>query len=375
MKIHILYSKFFDYEGNNFSIGGVETYLLNLSKLLIENKYNVDIYQFANFPFEKDYNGIKVHGIKVNISKYNKAKKELLNYVQKNNKSYDTDILIFGSDYMICQSKFKNTIGIQHGIAWDITSYSKEKNMTNILNIIRQSLGSIKKYNRYSKVKCLVAVDYNFLNWYRTQVKNVNNYIKVIPNFVEKFNENKTSDSNCIRIIFARRFVSYRGTKLFASVIKKIIDSNQYNIKVTIAGEGPDENYLHSTLDGYKEIIFTKFEPNESFSVHCNQDIAVVPTLGSEGTSLSLLEAMGAGCSVIATNIGGMTNIILNRYNGLLIEPNEKQLENAIIELLTNETLRNDLSYKALETTKITFNKLNWDNQWIDVINNILEVK
>ncbi|WP_420491566.1 glycosyltransferase [Neobacillus drentensis] len=48
--------------------------------------------------------------------------------------------------------------------------------------------------------------------------------------------------------------------------------------------------------------------------------------LGSEGTSLSLLEAMAAKCAEIATNVGGMTNIILDNYNGLIINPDESEL-------------------------------------------------
>lgn len=368
--IYILHNKFLDNLGEKFSIGGVETYILNLAKLFMTSNYNVKIYQFSKFNFTREYDGLKIIGLKVSQKKFESDKKKLYKFLINNEKiNYKDDVLIFGSDYMIVKNDFCNSIAIQHGIAWDILSYKNEKNISNIFSIFLKMLGSIKKYIRYSKVNEIVAVDYNFLNWYRTQIKNINNKIMVIPNFVKNIVVRKDYSCECIKIIFARRFVEYRGTRLFTNAIEKILKLNLYNLKITIAGEGPEAIFMHNKLDCFKNVKFIKYNPDDSYEIHKNNDIAVVPTLGSEGTSLSLLEAMGAGCAVIASNIGGMTNIIIDHYNGLLIEPNEDSLVNSLLLLTNDYELRKKLGLNASMTTNESFNKSNWDKKWLDVLN------
>ncbi len=367
-KLFILVSDFFKFNGKNINLGGVQTYCLELSKLFIKNQFDVTIYQFANDDFETSYEGVRVVGKKVPIKNYNKAKRVLYKkFLEDAKPDKNNDILLFATDYMIVKNDFIKSIAIQHGVAWDITSYKKESNTSNILKIIYNSIGTIKKYMRYKLVNNIVAVDYNFLNWYRTQVKNINNEIIVIPNFVGTINRRELLKDGTIKIIFARRFVPYRGTRLFVKVIERLLDEFN-NLQITIAGEGPDEQLIKDNLNKYQNVCLTRFSPEESFEIHSKHDIAVVPTLGSEGTSLSLLEAMGAGCAVVCTNVGGMTNIVLNRYNGIMISPSEEELYAALKELIENYELRKLLSQKAVETVQHSFNKERWDNEWLKIV-------
>ena len=103
--------------------------------------------------------------------------------------------------------------------------------------------------------------------------------------------------------------------------------------------------------------------------IHRDKDIAVVPTIGSEGTSLSLLEAMASGCAVICTNVGGMTNIVLNGYNGLMISPEEEELYRALNQILDNNQLRSSLQKHAYATIRSSFSLAKWQEKWIEVIN------
>lgn len=367
-KLFILVSDFFKFNGKNVNLGGVQTYCIELSKLFIKNQFDVTIYQFANDDFETSYEGVRVVGKKVPIKNYNKAKRMLYKkFLEDAKPDKNNDILLFATDYMIVKNDFIKSIAIQHGVAWDITSYKKESNTSNILKIIYNSIGTIKKYMRYKLVNNIVAVDYNFLNWYRTQVKNINNKIIVIPNFVGTINRRELLKDGTIKIIFARRFVPYRGTRLFVKVIERLLDEFN-NLQITIAGEGPDERFIKDNLNKYQNVCLTRFSPEESFEIHSKHDIAVVPTLGSEGTSLSLLEAMGAGCAVVCTNVGGMTNIILNRYNGIMISPSEEDLYVALKELIENYELRKFLSQKAVETVQHSFNKERWENEWLNIV-------
>lgn len=361
--VYIIYSQFFDRDGKSIQVGGVETYIYNLCKHFYSANICAIIYQFANSNFITYYEGFKVVGVKAISKNYRKNSRVVANAIKKVF-DYKNDILIFASEEYVVPFKSENIIAIQHGVSWDIP------NNSNIyLNHIKNSMRAIIEYRNLKHCNKIVCVDYNFLNWYRATYKKCN-YRKfyVIPNFCEiSAIKRDYKLRNETKIIFARRFVNHRGALLFASVARKIIRKYP-NVKICFAGTGVCEAKMKATLEGCSNVEFTTFLSDDSIKFHSNFDIAVVPTLGSEGTSLSLLEAMGAGCAVVCTNVGGMTNIILNRYNGIMISPSEEDLYVALKELIENYELRKFLSQKAVETVQHSFNKERWGNEWLNIV-------
>ncbi len=170
-----------------------------------------------------------------------------------------------------------------------------------------------------------------------------------------------------IRVIIARRFVDYRGIALIAPIINKL--SNQYKFEVNFAGDGPLKPYLESLFSNNSKVKIMRYDPSESFRVHKEHHIAIVPTLGSEGTSLSMIEAMAAGCMVISSNIGGLSNIIINGYNGLLVMPNPQEMERALSTALDDFDFSKNLAKNGLNSIAYPCSKENWGNNWIDLIN------
>lgn len=359
--IRILYNQYLDFDGNKLMIGGIENYIRNLSIVFSELNYKVIIYQFSNVKFTKTIDNSLVIGI---------GSKSTSNIIKAINRDadLDNDIIIFASDYLIKRNKFKKKIAIQHGIAWDITSNADSPLLINMLYSFKSWLKTLRKMYRYSQCNHMVCVDYNFVNWYRTQVKSVTNNLYIIPNFsrlgLRTLNK---SNNDVISIIFARRFVYYRGTRLFANAIKPLLALYK-NLHITFAGEGPDEIWLRDFFRENSNVDFISFHPQDSIEIHQKYDIAVVPTIGSEGTSLSLLEAMASHCAVIATDVGGLSNIIIDRYNGLLIEPKSSYLESSLKELIENEELRHTLANNGYDTVKDGFSYDLWKKRWIHVI-------
>ena len=75
-----------------------------------------------------------------------------------------------------------------------------------------------------------------------------------------------------------------------------------------------------------------------------------------EGQPISLMEAMAEGLSVIASEVGGIPQIIENRKQGILIQPkNERQLEDALVELLESRELRKDMGKAAAERIRLYY--------------------
>ncbi|MED3736773.1 glycosyltransferase family 4 protein [Virgibacillus pantothenticus] len=358
-------------EGENYTVGGIQTYIRQLAKVIERRDEVPVIVQFSNRNFKKKYNNIDVHGVKVNMSSKEKKKAKILTeFVEE--LSGNDDVIIFATEDLFVPTSIKHVIAIQHGVGWDIPNTNHFTKRYLLLEVIRKSVGNYLRLKKIREIKNIVSVDYNFVNWYRTQVFCNKNAIYPIPNSTKIKKSIPAKEKDIIRIMFARRFVQVRGTRLFSNVIKVIMEKYG-NVYVTFAGEGPDEGYLKKMFNKNPKVEFIKYKSENSLEFHQKHHIAVVPTLGSEGTSLSLLEAMASKCAVVATNIGGMANILIDNYNGFLINPDELELYEAIQKLILNERLRERLSANAYNTVLEGFNNELWEKKWSRIIDKVVE--
>lgn len=365
MNIFIIYGSY-NFEDKNLHLGGITTYLLNLFNIFVEIKAKVHLLQFGKYQQNKKLNDfIEIHSIKT------KSIKNLINYAEKK-ADLDSDIILFSTSTVICKNNFKKSIAIQHGIYWDISSIHGMKIKSDLFSIISRAVQSYTIVKQHKLVSKIVCVDYNYINWLRTQVidRNLNcvpilNFANFENNYVRE--KNKT---NRINIVFARRFTEIRGVALICKVMPKILKKYK-NVSFTIAGRGEKENKLIENFKNMDRVTFTQYENSKSCEFHKNYDIALIPSIGSEGTSLSLLEAMSVGCACICSDVGGMSNIVLDGFNGIIIEPNEELLYKAICDLVENEEKRNNISKYAMETIRHSFSLDKWKKSWIDLINNI----
>jgi glycosyltransferase involved in cell wall biosynthesis len=378
MNVAIIYRCFFDFDGKSQLIGGVETYLLNLCKLIIEIGWNPMIFQCSYKPFKLNYNSIAITGIGHAYSKPSTQRKALFQ-IATDHIDIKNDILIFGSDHFSVHTKQKKSILIQHGIYWDLpieylTNYKlfqwRYGATIKKLSIIKKSI------SYFENTPNRVCVDYNYLNWYKTfRSYKSGGGVWVIPNFASKIADkseisNRDNNDEIINIIFARRFTGYRGLKLMAGSTTKLLERFN-NIRFTFAGEGPEILLLKNKFKDEKRVRIIKYYPGDELDIHLQHNIAVIPSLGSEGTSLSVAEAMAAGCAVVATPIGGITNMLIDDYNGKYANPDINSLTNVIGELLTDKNKRKILGERAYETAKTSFSLTNWKKRWTNVLEEV----
>uniref|UniRef100_A0A7V4E446 Glycosyltransferase family 1 protein n=1 Tax=candidate division WOR-3 bacterium TaxID=2052148 RepID=A0A7V4E446_UNCW3 len=82
-------------------------------------------------------------------------------------------------------------------------------------------------------------------------------------------------------------------------------------------------------------------------------DVFIAPALGGESFGLILLEAMACGTPVIASNIEGYRNVIIDMENGLLFERgNSLDLASKIKRLISDENLKLKIIQRGLEFVK-----------------------
>ena len=86
-----------------------------------------------------------------------------------------------------------------------------------------------------------------------------------------------------------------------------------------------------------------------------NSDIGILCS-HQEGFSNSVLECMAGGLPMIATNVGGNPEAVLNGVNGLIVDPySPYEIGQAILKLANNELLRKEMGSSARETVNMKF--------------------
>jgi glycosyltransferase involved in cell wall biosynthesis len=127
----------------------------------------------------------------------------------------------------------------------------------------------------------------------------------------------------------------HKGIKYLIKSASLLLQTRN-DIRFLIIGEGSLKGVLKKlcvNLKIEKKVIFAgeRIDILELLSII---DIFVLPSL-REGLGLAILEAMGCGKPVIATNVGGIPEVIKNRENGILVSPkNPEALYRAMNELL-----------------------------------------
>ncbi len=358
-------STFFNSHGTNCFFGGAERYLLDLYDILKSQNINLDVYQLSEKPFFRKIYNMNVIGLHAPL------KPEFLNrYVYEDFYSKNYIYRTFNGSQLHIYSSFQEcypnhigpSIGISHGISWDSPCNHYSYGMEDFWENKKKYIDSIYYCDK------VISVDTNTPNWVQTiDYELGSKKVMTIPNYVDinLFKHSGKAKMDKIIITFPRRLSEPRGIYLVLNVIPSILEKYK-NVEFHLVGRG-DENMLadiNKVIEKFPDNIKCYYkEPNEMQEVYQYTDISLIPTLYSEGTSLSCLEAMASGNIVVATRVGGLTDLIINNYNGYLIEPNEEALKECILDVLERYE-EQDIIRKNASQVAATFNKSLWKERW-----------
>lgn len=362
-RVYIVNFQFYDYEGKTVYLGGAERYVCDLSKLLTKMGYNPILLQFARKKFEKEYNGVKIVGIEA--PKHMSAEQASAIY---NSICADAEFIIASPMELAVSIDGIPTISINHGINFDTP---------------KNDIFSTIQHNIYAKAvaksNACVCVDTNFMNWIRTNDYYLTDSLYYVPNYYEPKDfkyKKRNFESEKIVCVYPRRIYAARGYDMVVDAFTSLIKKYGEKIELRFVGQIDNDKARYDLENMMKEfptqVKQYAVDPNEMPNVYADADIALVPTRYSEGTSLSCIEAMASGCVVVATNVGGLPNTVIDHYNGLLIEPNAEALETAVNELLENRQLMRELAKNGVAVAKAGFQKELWDMRWEKVINRVI---
>jgi glycosyltransferase involved in cell wall biosynthesis len=129
------------------------------------------------------------------------------------------------------------------------------------------------------------------------------------------------------------------------------------SVTLLVVGEGAERRALENEsaeLGIQSNVVFIgcRFDIPEILQV---LDVYLLPSL-SEGLPMGVLEAMAAGCPVIATDVGGVPSVVADRESGLLVAPrNTRKIADAVIQLLADEQLRKQFSQRGFQKFESKF--------------------
>lgn len=157
------------------------------------------------------------------------------------------------------------------------------------------------------------------------------------------------------RILFVGGNMQRKGlpTLIFASQqIIKIFPDCEF----LVVGKDNAENKMKSLtekLGVHNHFIFWGWQDQaQLIQLYRKSDIFVLPSL-TEAFGVVILEAMACGIPVIASNVGGIPEIITDGENGILVPPDDsKILAEVIINLLQDNLFRENLIKNAFTTIK-----------------------
>ena len=148
--------------------------------------------------------------------------------------------------------------------------------------------------------------------------------IKIIHNSVELNNFKKFKKKKEIRILHIANLIPYKNHRLLINACSKIKSIENFRIDLVGDGERSYKNELKKLIkknDLTNKIIFHGKVRNYRDIVKYS-DIGLL-TSDEEGFSNAILEYMSFSLPVIATKVGGNTEIIDHNQNGFLVEKND----------------------------------------------------
>ena len=343
-------------------VGGIERYTSNLVKQFVKLGYK-PILVVANYNNDKEFEDVNsivtirlpIYNIFKNrypIVKLNKKKRELMalldNYdivsIIVNTRFYFTshigvryakkhDIPVYliehGSTYVTLDNKFIDFFANRYE---DFLTFCLKKNVDGFYGASEASSQWLRKFGIMASGTWSNSIDFDTDTVVKKKHKEIN-------------------------FLYAGRIIKQKGVYnilvSFCNLAKKYD-----NIHLYIAGDGPEldkykNDFIHDRIHFLGKINF-----DELLNYYAKCDVFLYPPLWPEALPTSILEAAMTRCAVIATDQGGIKEIISDGNTGIIVGENVDDLSNGMERLILDENLRKKIADNLYSIAK---NKFSWE--------------
>lgn len=174
----------------------------------------------------------------------------------------------------------------------------------------------------------------------------------------EKLNLHRSS----VTIGIIGRLTPIKNHKMFIETASKIAESERLknkDLKFIVIGDGELKEELQSLVskENLKDVVLFIGWQEKMSDIYRALDIVTLTSI-NEGTPVSLIEAMASARAVVATNVGGIRDIIEHNLTGLLVDPYDiDSLKECLIYLIEHPEERVRLGLAAREFVKTHYIK------------------
>lgn len=342
-KINILYVI------TSLGIGGAENLLLSYLKRLDRSKYNFLVCALREKPDDL-FSEISNYAEVTNLGMNNKFNPSVIFQLRKLIKKTQPDII----HTHLFQARFYTTIAYQ---------FSRRS----VLITHKHNNVNLKKHNVFILLEMLSIIFNKKVIAISQSVKDSLKKFELVPEkkiFVltngidyQKYNKSAISkhfsNNRPLTIGTVCRLEWQKGLS-YLLLAMNIILAKFPQTRLEIVGDGSllgELQHLSKKL-GISNSVFFFGKFAEVIPFYNRMDIFVLPSL-YEGFGIVLLEAMASGVPIVATNVDGIKEVVIDGVSGILVPPkNPRAIADAILKIIENPQLANQLVDEGLKRSK-----------------------
>ncbi|MFZ2540122.1 MAG: glycosyltransferase, partial [Oscillospiraceae bacterium] len=250
---------------------------------------------------------------------------------------------------------------------------------TTVISHMHVNHENMSKLNKKTLLYILSTIKYKHIFWVSNSAydnyyfhRNIKSKSTVLYNVmnqdsvIEKMR--KDTETYNFDVVYVGRLAYQKNPERLIKVLNKLVIKNP-KIKIAIVGVG---NLLENTKKSAHDygiqnnIEFLGYQSNP---LKILKDAKVmVMTSRYEGTPMCALEAMALGVPIVSTPADGMSDLVLDNYNGFLSD-NDDMLADKIHDIVNNINLRNRLSTNSIKM----FIENNDLNEYKEILKNVYQ--
>jgi glycosyltransferase involved in cell wall biosynthesis len=339
----------------NLKKGGAERLVLNIAQeLTSRSNVEVCLVIFSNdnhYPFLSENIDLRVIPALV-IPSIKGPGVVKVHQLQEFIKDFKPNVIhthLFLSEMIVSKLKLdKSVIRIVHfhdnilqfsNITW--RSIFSKKKITNFY----ERLIVLKSYSKNTKIICISKDTFEFAqSVFKGKVQSILLFNSIDLKRFNRIDENIHSKD----ITIIGSLVDKKGQSLAIEVIS-VLKKRGFDVNLNILGDGINKSALKALVEklGIKSNVF--FHGNQDFpEIFLQKSYLYLHTAIYEPFGLVLIEAMATGLPIVCTDGKGNRDLIVEGENGFMIwERNPELIADKIELLLTNNSMRNEMSEKA----------------------------
>ena len=320
-------------------VGGIARHCLGLSKALAKLGHEVYVItlEFPGTPLFEDVDGVKVHRVLIELGHPNFIIWTFIfnHFMEKKvaelSRSVKFDIIHI-HDWLTAEAGISSKHFLNKSLVSTVhsTEVGRSQGLHNPDSFL---IDGIEWWMTYEAKRVIVCS--NSVKWELESHFNLpHDKVTVIPNGVEISNFNLNINREEVKrrygikpneriVLFIGRLVPQKGVDTLIKAVPLIVQRHR-DAKILIAGDGWSRTYLEELAKSMglgDHVRFLGFISDwELADLMVAADVLVVPSV-YEPFGIVALEGMAAGTPVVATNIGGLSEIIEHDKTGVLVYP------------------------------------------------------